>query len=468
MHYRSNSTAPTLQDDGRTLYGMAAPWNEVVNTADGKFRLVKGAFEGSKGVLLRDGHKRDPDTHIIGKVDFSEEDDGLYIRARVSDTTAGNDALALIKDQVLQGLSVGYDELEGGVFTDDEGVENHSRCILREVSIVHEPLYQTAKVLQVRSKDTQQKGNTMSDEEIADLKSTVSSLRETLNEQSRRIDTVSVPSATPVVVGSQFRSSGEWLKAIADHDTEAVNLIKHTRAFTGTAMADTQTGTVWIQDAIRLVAQNSVAINSFRNAALPATGNQMEYLKYGGSTIQVQEQVAEGDVLAFGKLNLDTASTGIKTYGGYSSLSFQAIKRSPIDVLSMTYELLSRQAAVRSNAASRRCWGGSCVRRWVNGLVNFWPVLDARRLCEASGRGFRRGRRYCLGKCDAAQRECGYCNCRYFGHYSSSCSRTSGRPLGLRPTASEFNLSRWKYGSAVKTVSNFLVEFLSAHHAFVE
>lgn len=334
---------------GRTVVGIAVPAGETAEIMPGvRERFEAGAFDGSTHVVLRTEHGV-----TIGRVAFRETDRGLEIEAPISSTAAGDEACTLVRDGVWDRLSVGFQPLEGGTRVEADGTYVRTKARLLEVSLTGIPSYQnsTASLREV-GQEPVERGQQMPDTDIVELTAQVTELRQANEDLTRRMEAIPT-NQTPVhVPGAQFRSAGEWLKAIADPASfdEAMKVVTETRAFTGTALADTDLkGPTWLADVIRIVNDLSVAIGAFRSAPLPATGMSMEYLKFGASTIQVQEQVDEGDVLAFGKLNLDTDSAGIKTYGGYTSLSFQAIRRAPIDVVSTSYELLARQAALRSN-----------------------------------------------------------------------------------------------------------------------
>ena len=86
----------------------------------------------------------------VGKtIDLTETPQALTVRARVSDTVAGNDALTLIHDGVLDGLSVGFYML-GETWSPDRTVRTVTRAELRELSLVNFPAYDNARVLAVR------------------------------------------------------------------------------------------------------------------------------------------------------------------------------------------------------------------------------------------------------------------------------------------------------------------------------
>ncbi len=71
----------------------------------------------------------------VGKpLELREDDKGLYIKARISDTSLGKDVKVLLKDGVLNELSIGYDTVKATY--DDDGNRHLVEVILWEVSVV--------------------------------------------------------------------------------------------------------------------------------------------------------------------------------------------------------------------------------------------------------------------------------------------------------------------------------------------
>ena len=86
----------------------------------------------------------------IGKpVELYEDDVGLYIKVKISQTTLGADVLQLLKDGVLDEMSIGYIVLDSCM---DGGVRHLMELALIEVSVVTWAANEQAKVLDVKSK----------------------------------------------------------------------------------------------------------------------------------------------------------------------------------------------------------------------------------------------------------------------------------------------------------------------------
>lgn len=324
----------------REVSGIAVPYNETIEIGGGfQERFEKGAVDLSADVKLFRDHKE-----IIGKViELSDTDEGLFIRAKISDTNLGNETLALVRDNAISSFSVGFiplvDEKQGKTIV-------RKKVNLKEVSLTAFPAYENASVTEVRQENNQEEksmeNTTDNSAELAEVRSAVADLE-------RKFEIISAPvDNTPAV--PQFRSFGEYVKAVARGDEQAIQL--H-RDFTGGTTTDSISLNAFVDETIRLVAKGRPTVSAFAAAALPATGMNVEYVVVDGDTTDVDEQAAQGDVLATGKLQLDTLTAPVKTYGGYASLSKQVIERSSVGYLDATFRALAIKYANVTNAAAR-------------------------------------------------------------------------------------------------------------------
>jgi HK97 family phage prohead protease len=112
--------------------------------------IVKGAFakslEANKVKVLWQ-HKTDVP---IGRPLLMREDEkGLYVEAKISQTTAGNDAMTLLMDGVIDSMSIGYITKESEFRND--GVRLLKEVDLFEFSLVSYPMNDKAVITQVKS-----------------------------------------------------------------------------------------------------------------------------------------------------------------------------------------------------------------------------------------------------------------------------------------------------------------------------
>ena len=86
----------------------------------------------------------------IGKpLEMYEDDVGLYIVAKISDTSMGKDVLTLLRDDVLNELSIGY--ITHDSYSDAQHIRHLTELELLEVSVVTWAANDQAKILDVKS-----------------------------------------------------------------------------------------------------------------------------------------------------------------------------------------------------------------------------------------------------------------------------------------------------------------------------
>jgi uncharacterized protein len=160
IHLRSFTSALAVRDggDGRTLVGPVLPWGVPAQVVD-RGRLVtetftRGALEGTDPgrVPLTATHPRDAGTLPIGvTLAIDDRADAAWGEWRVSDTMIGNEVLALARDGVPLGLSIGFAEAPGGSrWSADRQRVTRVRAALDHVAVVRVPAYQGAGVVGVR------------------------------------------------------------------------------------------------------------------------------------------------------------------------------------------------------------------------------------------------------------------------------------------------------------------------------
>jgi HK97 family phage prohead protease len=145
--------------DGRTLVGPLLPWGVPARVVD-RGRLVvetfeRGALAGTDPgrVPLCATHPRDAGTLPIGvTVELEERADAAHGAWHVSDTMIGSEVLALARDGVPLGLSVGFLEVAGGSrWSPDRRRVVRMLAALDHVAVVRVPAYAGAGVVGVRS-----------------------------------------------------------------------------------------------------------------------------------------------------------------------------------------------------------------------------------------------------------------------------------------------------------------------------
>lgn len=321
--------AESADNDKREFTGIAVPWDSIANIA-GLYeeRIARGAVVESDDAKVWWRH-----AEPIGRITSAKDgEDGWEITGVLSRTSRGDEAYTLLRDGVVDRLSIGFEPLEHTDETHDDGsvTRTRTRIRVREVSIVPLPAYSGAAVTQVREARTE--GETPMSDTLT--RADLDEVRSSIEDIERELKLVG-SATTPEPEGDQFRSFGEYVKAVAAGDEAAL------RAYTGATTGDTVIKDGWVGDVIRLGQERQRITKLFRHTFdLPAEGNNIEYGVLASDTTQVGVQANEGDDLAYGKLAIDTRTAPVRTLGGWTDLSRQAIERTTVGVLDFTFRAM--------------------------------------------------------------------------------------------------------------------------------
>jgi HK97 family phage prohead protease len=322
----------------REVAGIAVPYDNTIDIGGGwSERFEKGAVDLNADVKLFRDHK-----DIIGLVtEMKDSDEGLSIRAKISETSLGNETLALVKDGAIRSFSVGF------IPVIDEKKDKtiiRKKVNLKEISLVAFPAYENASVTEVREENNQEEISM--ENQTVDYTNAIAEVRNHAEELERRLDVITSEKA-PSTSAPQFRSYGEYVKAVAAGDVDA-----H-RTFTGADTADSIMKNAWVSDTVRILNAGRPTYSVFSSAALPADGNNVEYPVIDTNTLAIGAQAAEGDALSYGKITLTSATAPINTYGGYTDMSRQVVERSSVNYVDTAFRAMVAKYASATNAAVR-------------------------------------------------------------------------------------------------------------------
>lgn len=160
-------------------------------------------------------------------------------------------------------------------------------------------------------------------EEITPVASDLAEVREAIQHLEREVAGINKVEAP---ASPSFRSAGEFLKALAGGDENAV------RAYTGATTAESVVTPVDF-DLIRLVEGANPLGSVFGRGVTPAEGMTITFAQVDSQTDGTGVQSAEGDDLGYYELNIGTSTENIVTVGNYAELSRQAIDRSTVPYL---------------------------------------------------------------------------------------------------------------------------------------
>jgi HK97 family phage prohead protease len=179
----------------RLISGKIVPagTGEVGNTSAGKVVFEKGAIalpEDPKTVKLLNQHdSRQP----LGKAtQFTEQEDGIYASFKISKSNRGSEALILAEEGLQSGLSVGVEVIKS---KQKGNVMFVSAAKLLEVSLVTEPAFKSAQVIDVAAEETPE----VVEEEITPTESETA-VENTPETVAAPVEAAAVEAARPTVV----------------------------------------------------------------------------------------------------------------------------------------------------------------------------------------------------------------------------------------------------------------------------
>lgn len=346
--------------DGMTLEGVAVPFNQRYALFGDYAEVIDPDcdFGTRKTVKVSREHG-----DLIGKLtDMRSEADGLHVVAKLADTESGREAAELVREGVYDGFSIGFRPVENRVIDSDDGVtEVHRRKVdLFEVAVTGIPAYPSAEITSQRSQTTTTTNNESeapsmgNDNEQRDVNERLAAFGEELRGIKATV-AAGIQSTAPAELGGEFRTAGDYLKALSDErnadHAAAIDLMRQTRDQIVTG--DTGNTVAWIADDLRLIEQRRKVTNILTRDTLPATGMSMEYNVVSEDSMAVDKQSAEGAALTFGKVKFGTKTADINTYGGYTTLSRQTIERSTTPMLNTALKALNNAYAKSTENAVR-------------------------------------------------------------------------------------------------------------------
>lgn len=357
-----------------TFTALGLPYDEELKRADwstgtSRMKFAPGSVELAEETHVYFGHDWTEGGMPIGRItDLEQTDAGPKITGRISATAKGTEVHTLMKDGVLTKVSAGVETTAWHV-EDDDDLLVHDKATAFEWSIVPRPAFSSASLTSVNSKDQNmpQPTGTIDVSTLAKADD-VQALSDSVTQLERKVETLpaTLAAGQPAPAAIPFASYGEWLQAFAAKDENALNFALFIQAATRgddeaitrlaydggtTADLDGWLKDSWIGDTFRVVTASRKLHQFFASSALPATGMNVEFGTLESDTTSIAEQVAEGDVLAYGKIAFGTDTAPVKTYGGWGEMSRQQIERSAMQVVEKFFMALNRRYAQVTEAA---------------------------------------------------------------------------------------------------------------------
>ena len=151
IRFDADATLITAQAGDATqparISGLAVPWDVVATVSDGtSVQFARGAFDVTqKAAKLIENHDMSQLRGVVSTLTDSPA--GLEFEATLADTRASRDAVALLQSGAYDSVSVGAEPIT--FTTDADGVMTVTKAMLRELSLVAQPAYVDAVITNV-------------------------------------------------------------------------------------------------------------------------------------------------------------------------------------------------------------------------------------------------------------------------------------------------------------------------------
>jgi HK97 family phage major capsid protein len=317
----------TANLDERTISGKIVPigTGEVGNTSAGRVVFENGSIElpsdPKKVKLLNQHNNKDP----RGRASFFNEvaNDGIYATFSVSKSDKGTQSLIMAEEGLVSGLSVGVEVIKSKV---KSGVMHVSAARLLEVSLVTEPAFKSAQVIDVAAEETP--------EAVVEIQPTESekAVENTPETIAAPVEAAAVEAARPTVAVTNVRervaplTAGQYLEAnikASMGDDEARRVVR--------AADDTSTNTgLTLAPHLNEFATNTIsgrpAVDAVSKGVLPASGMSFTLPKISTAptiTLEAENGALGGTEMASSYITVD-----VKKAAGIQTISWELLDRS--------------------------------------------------------------------------------------------------------------------------------------------
>ena len=389
IRFDADATLITAQAGDATqparISGLAVPWDVVATVSDGtSVQFARGAFDVTqKAAKLIENHDM---TQLRGVVStLTDSPQGLEFEATLADTRASRDAVALLQSGAYDSVSVGAVPITFS--TDPDGVMTVTEAKLVELSLVAVPAYEDAVITQVAATaadpdpdpdtEEQEMSDAVTAEPIA-AEATIPTNPIIYAEAKRPF---LMP--TPAEYISAFLTGGARFDAMQDGIRAAAPDVINTD-LPGILPVPI------VQPVYNNFIGNRPVVDAIGARAMPGGGKVFIRPKVTTHTT-IGVQSAENASLDDGTFVVDDLQVTKATYGGYVTLSEQAIDFTTPEVIGLLLDDMGRIYANQTdNVAADALVAGSTTAEAFVGVITdpaawaLWVSKSAQVILSAS------------------------------------------------------------------------------------
>jgi len=320
-------------EDRREISGKIVPMGtgEIGNTNMGGVVFEAGSIEIADPTKIKLLSQHDMKKPVGRMISAEVRQDGIYATFKLSRSTGGNDALIQAQEGLVSGLSVGAEVIASKPSRDGHIVVSSAR--LKEVSLVTEPAFKSAQVLEIAAEEIIPAEPTQPESEPI--------VEETTQAEAPAVEAAAVEAARPTVAVTNVReriapiSSAQYLEAnikaamgddaarrtvLAADDSTSTNTGLTLPSHLNTFLTDTFSG----RPAFNAVTRGSLAGITGMSFTIPRLYTNASSANTAPTVAAVNEAASTSETGMTSAY--DTVS--IQKYSGLNEVSFELIDRS--------------------------------------------------------------------------------------------------------------------------------------------
>ena len=389
IRFDADATLITAQAGDATqparISGLAVPWDVVATVSDGtSVQFARGAFDVTqKAAKLIENHDMSQLRGVVSTLTDSPQ--GLEFEATLADTRASRDAVALLQSGAYDSVSVGAVPITFS--TDPNGVMTVTEAKLVELSLVAVPAYEDAVITQVAATaaDPDPDPDT-EDEEMSDAVTAEPIAAE-----------ATIPT-NPIIYAEAKRpfimpSPAEYISAFLTGGTKFDAMQAGIQAAAPDVINTDLPGILpvpIVQPVYNNFIGNRPVVDAIGARAMPGGGKVFIRPKVTTHTT-IGVQATENTSLDDGTFVVDDLQVTKATYGGYVTLSEQAIDFTTPEVIGLLLDDMGRIYANQTDnvAADALVAGATTDEAFVGSITDpaawaLWVSTSAQVILSAS------------------------------------------------------------------------------------
>jgi HK97 family phage prohead protease len=324
------ATMIECNEEKREITGKIVPFgnDEIGSTNLGSYTFEAGSIEIADPTKIKLLSQHDMKKPVGRMISAEQKEDGIYATFKLSRSQAGTDALIMASENLVSGLSIGAEILASKPSRNGHTVVTAAK--LKEVSLVTEPAFKSAQVLEIAAEEVtpaEENPTTESETAVEDTTSAV--------EATPAVEAAPVEAARPTVTAMYYTSPRiEITKRNYLENTLKANLFgdDESRQWLRAADNDQTTGAGFIPTPQSTQLLNFLSnadrpvIDSITRGTMPEFGKTFELPKI--TTVPLVDQIDENDPVTESQLEASYITVTKKSFKGRAITTLELLTNS--------------------------------------------------------------------------------------------------------------------------------------------